>query len=172
MGHHTGAGAGRRRGPLGRVGRLGGGCVFCGIAAGAVPARIVSETAMSVALLDAFPVARGHVLAVPRAHRERIQDLSGEESADLFALVCRLAARTDAVGGGNATLISVHNGRQSGQEVPHVHVHLIPRRDGDGAGPVHSMFGAERAGLGPDDDIHGALSDGGGAGGGRQRPPR
>lgn len=145
----------------------GGGCVFCGIVAGSVPARIVSRTGMSVAFLDAFPVARGHVLAVPRAHRERVQDLSDGEAADLFGLAARLASRTDAVagagtGGGGATLIAVHNGRQSGQEVPHVHVHLIPRREGDGAGPVHSMFDKGSGGLGPDDEVHAALADGGG----------
>ncbi len=143
----------------------GGGCVFCGIVAGSVPARIVSRTALSVAFLDAFPVARGHVLAVPRAHRERVQDLAGDEVADLFGLVARLAPRTDAVGGG-ATLIAAHNGRQSGQEVPHVHVHLIPRREGDGAGPVHSMFGKGSGGLGPDDEVHALLADGGAGPGG------
>lgn len=148
----------------------GAGCVFCGIAAGSVPARIVSRTALSVAFLDAFPVARGHVLAVPRAHRERIQDLTSGEAADLFGLVGRLAPRTDAAGGGDATLIAVHNGRQSGQEVPHVHVHLIPRRTGDGAGPVHSMFGGGGGGggggLGPDDEVHALLADGGAGPGG------
>ena len=113
-----------------------------------------------MAFLDAFPVARGHVLVVPRAHRERVQDLTGGENADLFGLAGRLAARTDGAGGGGATLIAVHNGRQSGQEVPHVHVHLIPRREGDGAGPVHSMVkgGGD---LGPDDEVHDMLRDGG-----------
>lgn len=117
---------------------------------------------MSAAFLDAFPVARGHVIAVPRAHRERIQELTERETADLFGLAGRLAARTDRAGGGDATLIAVHNGRQSGQEVPHVHVHLIPRRDGDGAGPVHSMF--KKGGrLGPDDEVHEMLRDDGGS---------
>lgn len=146
-----------------------GGCVFCGIVAGSVPARIVSRTERSMAFLDAFPVARGHVLAVPRAHRERIQDMTVDEAADLFGLVARLASRTDAVAGGSgsgATLIAVHNGRQSGQEVPHVHVHLIPRRDGDGAGPVHSMFAKAAGGLGPDDEVHALLADGGAGPGG------
>ena len=124
-----------------------------------------------MAFLDAFPVARGHVLAVPRAHRERIQDMTVDEAADLFGLVARLASRTDAVAGGSgsgsgATLIAVHNGRQSGQEVPHVHVHLIPRRDGDGAGPVHSMFAKGAGGLGPDDEVHALLADGGAGPGG------
>ena len=145
-----------------------GGCVFCGIVSGAVPARVVSKTPLSMAFLDAFPVARGHVLVVPRAHRERIQDLAGGENADLFGLAGRLAARTDGAGGG-ATLIAVHNGRQSGQEVPHVHVHLIPRREGDGAGPVHSMF-RKGGDLGPDDEVHDMLRDGG-SGGGRPGGP-
>ena len=146
----------------------GGGCIFCGIVSGGIPARVVSRTPLSMAFLDAFPVARGHVLVVPRAHRERVQDLAERENADLFGLAGRLAARTDRAGGGEgggATLIAVHNGRQSGQEVPHVHVHLIPRRDGDGAGPVHSMF-KKGGDLGPDDEIHEMLRDDGGPPGG------
>ena len=131
-----------------------------------MPARIVSRTGLSVAFLDAFPVAKGHVLAVPRAHRERVQELSEAEVADLFGLVGRLAPRTDAAGGGDATLIAVHNGRQSGQEVPHVHVHLIPRRDGDGAGPVHSMFGGGGGGPAPDDAVHALMADDGAGPGG------
>ncbi|ABK77052.1 diadenosine tetraphosphate hydrolase [Cenarchaeum symbiosum A] len=114
-------------------------CVFCKIASGELPARIISETGNTIAFMDAFPVARGHSLVIPKGHYERMQEIPESENADLFEVVRRVVARVDEMGG--STLVALHNGRGSGQEVPHAHVHLIPRSEGDGAGPVHSMFG-------------------------------
>ena len=114
------------------------GCVFCEIAAGRIPAARLYESETVLAFLDAFPLARGHCLVIPKAHRERIQDMPPELSAEVFGIVRRLASRADSITG--ATLVAVHNGRDSGQEIPHVHVHIIPRSPGDGAGAVHSMF--------------------------------
>ena len=54
-------------------------CVFCKIILGAIPAKILKETEHSVALLDAFPVAKGHTLVIPKNHREKIQDMSEDE---------------------------------------------------------------------------------------------
>jgi histidine triad (HIT) family protein len=61
-----------------------------------------------------------------------------EVSADLFSTVHKIIPKIDKISG--ATLLAIHNGKESGQEIPHVHVHLIPRRSDDLAGPVHSMF--------------------------------
>jgi len=114
-------------------------CVFCRIVSGEIPARVLHSSDRAMAFLDAFPVARGHALVIPKIHCERIQDMPADTGSEVFDLVCRLASKTDRVSG--STLVAVHNGRGSGQDIPHVHVHLIPRRAGDGAGPVHSMFG-------------------------------
>lgn len=114
-------------------------CPFCRIAGGDLPADVVAETDLSMCVMDAFPLAAGHALVIPRAHRERIQDMTELESADLFALVRRMAGRVDSISG--ATLVAIHNGRGAGQEVPHVHVHLVPRSPDDSAGPIHGMFG-------------------------------
>ncbi len=114
-------------------------CIFCDIVSGIVPAKTVGSTQSSIAFMDAFPVAAGHVLIVPLRHCEKIQDLSGTECADLFGLVQNMIKKVDTLTG--STLVAAHNGRESGQEIPHVHVHLIPRDKNDGAGPVHSMFG-------------------------------
>lgn len=116
------------------------GCAFCGIASGDVPARVLAGTRLSVSFLDASPLARGHALVIPRAHRRLIQDLGPEECADLFWLVRETASRLEALSG--SALVAVHNGPGAGQEVPHEHVHLVPRAAGDGAGPIHSMFRA------------------------------
>jgi histidine triad (HIT) family protein len=113
-------------------------CIFCKIIKKEIPAKIIAETENSLAFLDAFPLTKGHSLVIPKSHHEKIQELSEKENTDLFETVRKVIARVDKLT--NATLIAVHNGKKSGQEVPHVHVHLIPRSSEDQAGPVHSMF--------------------------------
>ncbi len=113
-------------------------CVFCRIVDGQIPCKKIAETPDTLSILDAFPLTLGHVLVVPKRHYEKIQDIPMEENADLFESVRQASARVDQLTG--ATLLAVHNGKGSGQEVPHVHVHLVPRSAADGAGAIHSMF--------------------------------
>ncbi len=113
-------------------------CVFCRIARHEIPAKILFDSDDVIAFLDAFPLAKGHSLVIPKQHYEKIQDMPPRTSLAVFDVVHGLASKVDSVSG--SMLVAVHNGKQSGQEVPHVHVHLIPRRQGDGAGAVHSMF--------------------------------
>ena len=96
------------------------------------------ETENSIAFLDAFPVSRGHTLVIPKHHYEKVQDMTDLDNIDLFNAVYQVISKVDRLTG--ATLLAVHNGKDSGQEIPHVHVHLIPRELSDQAGPVHSMF--------------------------------
>lgn len=113
-------------------------CIFCKIAKGEIKAKVIMETKKSLAFLDAFPLAPGHALVIPKTHYEKIQDLSKEDNSDLFDLVHDVTSKVDSLAG--ATLLAVHNGKNAGQEVPHVHVHLVPRTEGDTAGAIHSMF--------------------------------
>ncbi len=113
-------------------------CIFCKIIAGDIPAKILKETSNSLSFLDAFPLAKGHVLVMPKNHHQKIQDMSPEENTDLFSLVHLMISKVDSLTG--ATLVAVHNGKDAGQEVPHVHVHLVPRSISDSAGTIHSMF--------------------------------
>ena len=113
-------------------------CIFCKIIAGDITAKILKETLNSISFLDAFPLAKGHVLVIPKNHHQKIQDMSPEENTDLFSLVHLMISKVDALTG--ATLVAVHNGKEAGQEVPHVHVHLVPRSVNDSAGTIHSMF--------------------------------
>ena len=113
-------------------------CVFCKIAKKEIPAKIVTETENSIAFLDAFPLSRGHTLIIPKHHYERVQDIIIDDNTDLFETLHKVIAKVDKITG--STLLAIHNGKESGQEIPHVHVHLIPRKSGDSAGPVHSMF--------------------------------
>ncbi|MCA9826981.1 MAG: HIT family protein [Nitrosopumilus sp.] len=113
-------------------------CVFCKIVSGEIQTIFLKETPRSVCFLDAFPLAKGHVLVIPKNHHQKIQDMSIEENTDLFSLVYLMVSKVDSITG--STLVAVHNGADAGQEVPHVHVHLVPRSKGDSAGAIHSMF--------------------------------
>ena len=113
-------------------------CIFCKIGKMEIPAKIITETKNSVAFLDAFPLARGHTLVIPKRHYEKVQDMTDNDNSDLFNTVLKVISKVDKVTG--STLLAIHNGKESGQEIPHVHVHLIPRQSNDLAGPVHDMF--------------------------------
>ena len=113
-------------------------CIFCKIISKEIPAKILYEDEDTISFLDAFPVAKGHTLVIPKEHHTKIQDLSSNENQKLFDTVHKMIEKVDSLQG--STLVAIHNGKESGQEIPHVHVHLIPRSNDDSAGPVHSMF--------------------------------
>lgn len=113
-------------------------CIFCNIIKGKIPARKITETAKSLAFLDAFPLTRGHTLVIPKNHYMKIQEMSIDDNTDLFETVRVLTGKIEKLF--SSSLIAIHNGKESGQEVPHVHVHIIPRSADDGASSVHSMF--------------------------------
>ena len=113
-------------------------CIFCKIASKEIPAKILVETESCIGFLDAFPLAKGHALVIPKNQYEKLQDLPTDVNTEMFSTVHSLISKIDTLTG--ATLVAIHNGRESGQEIPHVHVHLIPRSSDDSAGAVHSMF--------------------------------
>ena len=113
-------------------------CIFCKIVTGEIESKLIMESENSIAFLDAFPVAKGHTLVIPKKHFTKIQEMPSDLNQKLFDSVHKMINKVDALEG--STLVAVHNGKESGQEVPHVHVHLIPRSATDSAGPVHSMF--------------------------------
>jgi histidine triad (HIT) family protein len=106
------------------------GCVFCRIVAGELPAHRVLDDEHAVAFLDHRPLFPGHVLVVPRRHVVTLPDLPREEVGPFFERVQALAgavpAAVDAVG------TFVANNNVVSQSVPHLHVHVVPRRHKDG----------------------------------------
>ncbi len=106
------------------------GCPFCAIVAGDAPAHRVAETPACTAFLDVRPVFPGHVLVVPRVHRATFADLAADEIGPLFALAQSLARALEPATGSEGTFVAL-NDRVS-QSVAHVHVHVVPRRRGDG----------------------------------------
>jgi len=113
-------------------------CIFCKIVSKEIPTKILVETDSCLGFLDAFPLAKGHALVIPKNHYEKIQNMPKELNIELFTMVHELISKIDSLTG--STLVAVHNGKESGQEIPHVHVHIIPRSKTDSAGAVHSMF--------------------------------
>jgi len=116
-------------------------CIFCKIVSGEIKSKFLKETKYSLSFLDTFPLAPGHVLIIPKNHHQKIQDMSIEENTDLFSLVRQIISNVDEITG--STLVAIHNGKDAGQEIPHVHVHLVPRSEDDSAGPIHSMFSSK-----------------------------
>jgi len=115
-------------------------CIFCRIVGGEIPAEVVTREPEVTAFLDVQPLADGHVLVVPRAHVARVEDLEPAAADALFRAVVRLAGPVREALGAAGTTIGINNGDVTGQTIPHVHVHIVPRREGDGAGSVHSIF--------------------------------
>jgi histidine triad (HIT) family protein len=106
------------------------GCLFCEIAGGERAAHVVVETPEVVAFLDHRPVFKGHVLVVPRAHHETLPDLPAELLPALFGEVRRLAAAAVGALDAHGSFVALNN--RVSQSVPHLHVHVVPRRRKDG----------------------------------------
>jgi histidine triad (HIT) family protein len=109
-------------------------CIFCKIVAGAIPALRVHEDEKILAFLDIGPLAEGHLLIIPKAHSERLEEMEPDVLGHLARQLPRLARAVLSVTGSEGYNLLQNNGRVSGQEVPHVHFHIIPRAPGDGLG--------------------------------------
>jgi histidine triad (HIT) family protein len=105
-------------------------CLFCKIAAGAVDAHLVGETPDAIAFLDHRPVFPGHCLVVPRAHVDTLGDLPPHAIAPLFAFVQRITRAVETGLGADGSFVAMNN--RVSQSVPHLHVHVVPRRKKDG----------------------------------------
>ena len=106
------------------------GCLFCSIVAGETPADVVLDTPMVVAFLDHRPLFPGHTLVVPRAHVETLRDLDDATRDELFAQVQRVAAAVQDATASAGSFVAMNN--VVSQSVPHVHLHVVPRRRKDG----------------------------------------
>jgi histidine triad (HIT) family protein len=115
-------------------------CIFCKIVGGRIPSRVVMQNDRAIALLDVFPLAAGHTLVIPKSHYAKIQDMSEQDAMAVFEITWKVAGAVEAGSQVNASIIAIHNGSEAGQEIPHMHVHIVPRKWVDGAGAIHSMF--------------------------------
>ena len=108
-------------------------CPFCAIAAGAAPASLVHEDDTVLAFLDIQPVNPGHVLVVPRTHVPSLAELDGGTAARLVEVALRVQKAIRASGlRCDGINLFVSDGEAAGQDVFHVHLHVVPRFAGDG----------------------------------------
>jgi len=108
--------------------------IFTRIIRGEIPCHKVFENEHVLAFLDIRPLAEGHTLVVPKHQVERLEDLPPDYAAEIARCLGMIARRILAATGAEGYNVLNNNGRVAGQEVPHVHFHIIPRRAGDGLG--------------------------------------
>ncbi|MCA1577805.1 MAG: HIT family protein [Acidobacteria bacterium] len=105
-------------------------CLFCRIVSGELPAAVVFEDENTVAFLDYRPLFPGHTLVVPREHYETLGDLPVKQVGPLFKNAQLLSRVIEAAMDAEGTFVAMNN--RVSQSVPHLHVHVVPRRRKDG----------------------------------------
>lgn len=105
-------------------------CIFCKVVSGEVSANIVFESDDSLAFLDHRPLFPGHSLLVPKAHFETLADLPTEQVGSFFRDAQLLARAVEHALAAEGTFVAMNN--RVSQSVPHLHVHIVPRRRKDG----------------------------------------
>jgi histidine triad (HIT) family protein len=107
-----------------------GSCVFCRIASGELPGNVVYRDTQVVAFLDASPLFLGHTLVVPIDHVPTLDDLPPALIGPLFEVVRRTSIAVQLALGADGSFVATNT--RISQSVPHVHVHVVPRNEGDG----------------------------------------
>jgi len=132
-------------------------CLFCSIVSGAVKAAVVYKDPDYVVFLDHRPLFPGHCLVVPRTHSETLLELPEQSVGPFFKLVQLIARAVQGAMGAEGTFVAMNN--RVSQSVAHLHVHVVPRRRGDGLrgffwprtryepGEAEAVAGVLRAGL-------------------------
>ena len=106
-------------------------CLFCRIVSGEQAATVVWADANFLSIMDKFPINLGHQLVLPKLHYDFITDMSDDEVAELFGRVSMLAKVTMKALSPDGLAIGQNNGAAASQQIFHVHVHIIPRFEGD-----------------------------------------
>jgi histidine triad (HIT) family protein len=114
-------------------------CLFCKIANHKISSEIIYEDETALAFLDIFPRSKGHAVIIPKVHVENIIDLSEELIGPVFKSVKIVTEMINKALSPGGFTIGINQGRISGQSINHLHIHVIPRFDGDGGGSLHSV---------------------------------
>jgi histidine triad (HIT) family protein len=115
------------------------GCLFCQIAQGERPSHTIFAGDGVVAFLDIFPCAPGHTLVIPLTHYATLGEMPAEEVGKLFQAAAMVATKVQGALGAAGFNLGINNGKAAGQEVFHVHIHIIPRYPDDGGGSMKSV---------------------------------
>ncbi|MDO8585257.1 MAG: HIT family protein [bacterium] len=114
-------------------------CLFCNIATKEISARIVYEDDATLAFLDIHPRTMGHTVIIPKTHTENIVMAPEALITPTFLTVKKITVMLQHTLSPKGFTIGINHGRISGQAVDHLHVHVIPRYEGDGGGSIHSV---------------------------------
>jgi len=114
-------------------------CIFCKIAKGEIPADKVYEDDTVFAFLDIHPRAPGHTMVIPKTHAETFSDLPTGEVGPFFESTQKIVGMIKRALKPDAFTLGMNHGRVSGQEVDHMHFHIMPRWAGDGGHSVQSV---------------------------------
>jgi histidine triad (HIT) family protein len=105
-------------------------CIFCRIASGEIPAEIIHDNEQCVVFLDSSPLFPGHCLVCPKQHFDTLMDVPSGLLTSLFETAQQIARAVEAGLGAEGSFVAINN--RISQSVPHLHVHVIPRRRKDG----------------------------------------
>lgn len=118
-------------------------CIFCNIAAGRLPCKKVYEDAHALVFMDIAGDVDGHMLAIPKQHAETIFDCDAETLGRLMSAVKFVSDRCAEKCGYDGVNLLHASGGSAGQTVPHFHIHIIPRKAGDGIDAWPKFEGAK-----------------------------
>lgn len=114
-------------------------CIFCKIVSGEIPSKVIFETEDILAFLDVNPRAPGHTLVIPKKHIQSLIDLEEDLIGSTFTTVKHVEHILSSALKPDAFTIGINEGQAAGQEIPHLHINVIPRFKNDGGGSVHSV---------------------------------
>lgn len=115
-------------------------CIFCKIIAGQLPASKVYEDERCLAFMDIHPLGHGHVLVIPKQHKVQITELSEEDALHLFRIGHRILSAQRSLGWGvEGSHLLLNDGPAANQLVPHIHLHVIPRKRNDVLGTLGKL---------------------------------
>ncbi len=122
-------------------------CIFCKIAKKQVPASIVYENEETIAFLDIKPLNEGHTLVIPKGHYEDIFDIPQELISYIHSVTKQVALAVKKATQADGISIAQQNGRAAGQDIFHLHVHIIPRYEGQKLPRLSEISAADREKL-------------------------
>ena len=115
-------------------------CIFCQIIEGQTEHYPVFENDGALAFLNLFPNAKGHTLVVPKRHVKTLLELTEEEMASWMAATKATMLRLEETLGADGFSVGVNHGKAAGQSVMHLHMHIMPRWNGDEGGNMHTII--------------------------------
>lgn len=118
-------------------------CIFCKILSGSIPSYKVYEDDCVFAFLDVYPCSEGHTIVMPKKHISLFTEMHEKDASDLFCSVNIISKAVSRAFGLDGMNIGMNVGEVAGQSVPHVHVHIIPRKEGDNGGSMHDIVATD-----------------------------